>query len=115
MYEPCEKHQEPALVHREPGALGSPHGDNELLTQESVLGYELAAGTGHVAKQTRDHWSRSRRGPRSVGNAPDEVGPDAANAMHEAREHDAVLDDPALPFKSCSNPNPQRSCRGRDE
>ena len=58
-----QKDQHATLVRRELGTLARARSDDELLTQENILGYKLPAGTGHVANQGA-RAGPSRRSPR---------------------------------------------------
>jgi hypothetical protein len=113
--QPGEKDQKRTLVSREVGTPGRPRGDDELLTQESVLDDEFLARAGCVEKCSHDDRGRAHRNVHSRSDPGDHLAGSGTDALNERGEHVPLLHDQGATFKSCTNHIPQRSCGGRDK
>jgi hypothetical protein len=95
-------------------ALGRASGNDELLTQECVLGDELFARTSQIPYQPDDDRSWLRHGPRERADATNNAGRGRVSATNDTRQDHVDLLDRLVPVKSCPEQIPQRSSGGRE-
>ena len=114
--DPRKSRDQRALAGEQSGPLRASRRHDELLTQQGVLGDELASRADYVSEQPANHGSGLRGARRGEAGAARRVpAHETTNPMSDGREHEPDLTDTSALFKSCGQRARDRSWGGRDD